>query len=135
MRTRFVCFSCWIDGRDRSGFCSAARGQYGGALPGPGWQVMKADWGAGNRWADVTTKTGPGPGRKPGYGDLQIVRAYYGLNQRTNDVTQRVRGMVNKREFGRRAGAGSGQGADGDLPGESQGADGNGERGNTLRIP
>ena len=59
MRTRFVCFSCWIDGRDRSGFCSAARGQYGGALPGPGWQVMKADWGAGNRWADVTTKTGP----------------------------------------------------------------------------
>jgi hypothetical protein len=24
-------------------------------LPGPGWQVMKADWGAGNRWADVTS--------------------------------------------------------------------------------
>lgn len=23
-------------------------------LPGPGWQVMKADWGAGNRWVDVT---------------------------------------------------------------------------------
>jgi hypothetical protein len=23
-------------------------------LPGPGWQVMKADWGSGNRWIDVT---------------------------------------------------------------------------------
>jgi hypothetical protein len=23
-------------------------------MPGPGWQVMKADWGAGNRWIDVT---------------------------------------------------------------------------------
>jgi hypothetical protein len=24
-------------------------------MPGPGWQVMKADWGAGNRWMDVTS--------------------------------------------------------------------------------
>ncbi len=23
-------------------------------VPGPGWQVMKADWGSGNRWMDVT---------------------------------------------------------------------------------
>ena len=23
-------------------------------MPGPGWQVMKAEWGAGNRWIDVT---------------------------------------------------------------------------------
>jgi hypothetical protein len=23
-------------------------------LPGPGWQVMNAEWGAGNRWLDVT---------------------------------------------------------------------------------
>jgi hypothetical protein len=22
--------------------------------PGPGWQVMRADWGAGNPWMDVT---------------------------------------------------------------------------------
>ena len=24
--------------------------------PGPGWQVMKAEWGAGNRWSDVTNR-------------------------------------------------------------------------------
>jgi hypothetical protein len=29
-----------------------------------------------------------------GNGDLQIVRAYYGLNNRTNDVTQLLRGRV-----------------------------------------
>ena len=23
-------------------------------MPGPGWQVMKAEWGVGNRWMDVT---------------------------------------------------------------------------------
>ena len=23
-------------------------------MPGPGWQVMKAEWGSGNRWIDVT---------------------------------------------------------------------------------
>lgn len=23
-------------------------------MPGPGWQVIKAEWGAGNRWMDVT---------------------------------------------------------------------------------
>ncbi len=31
----------------------SAQGQ-NAVLPGPGWQVMKADWGAGNRWMDVT---------------------------------------------------------------------------------
>ena len=25
-------------------------------MPGPGWQVLKADWGAGNRWMDVTNQ-------------------------------------------------------------------------------
>ena len=27
-----------------------------GAQNGSGWQVMKADWGAGNRWMDVTNQ-------------------------------------------------------------------------------
>jgi hypothetical protein len=139
------------------------------AQNGTGWQVMKADWGAGNRWRDVTNQVrrlltgngrvivsndtmggdpaygvpktlriratnsrgqsqqftyregdlidtrnfnnngqpgGPGPGYpgnpgyrpppNPGYGNgaLQITRAYYGLNNRTMDVTQMLRGMV-----------------------------------------
>lgn len=25
-------------------------------LPGPGWQVMRAEWGAGDRWVDVTSR-------------------------------------------------------------------------------
>jgi hypothetical protein len=25
-------------------------------MPGPGWQVIKADWGSGNRWMDVTNR-------------------------------------------------------------------------------
>lgn len=143
----------------------------GGGMPGnngPGWQVMFADWGSGNRRADVTARVrnmlsgngmvrvnnqnlggdpavgadktlrisardargavqqfsykegsnidasqfynyggrpggpgpgpGPGPGYpppNPGYGNLQIVRAYYGLNNRTNDVSQLLRGQIN----------------------------------------
>ncbi len=142
----------------------------GGGNPGnngPGWQVMYADWGAGNRRVDVTARVrtmlsgngmvrvnnqnlggdpavgadktlrisardargavqqftykegasidasqfynyggypgpGPGPGPSPGYpppnpgyGNLQIVRAYYGLNNRTNDVSQLLRGQIN----------------------------------------
>jgi hypothetical protein len=147
---------------------------YGGGIPpgnaGPGWQVMRADWGAGNRRADVTDRVRallsgngmvkvnnqnmggdpavgadktlrisardargqvqqftykegsnidasqfynygpgrppapppggpgyapPGPLPGPGYpGGLEIVRAYYGLNNRTNDVTQLLRSMV-----------------------------------------
>jgi hypothetical protein len=145
-------------------FSTPARAQNGG-----GWQVQKADWGAGNRWMDVTNQVrrllngngrvlvnnanmggdpaygaiktlriraqnsrgqtqqftyqensmidasqfnnngrpggpgfpggpgGPPPG--PGYpgggnGSLQITRAYYGLNNRTNDVTQILRSMA-----------------------------------------
>jgi hypothetical protein len=145
------------------------------AQNGPGLQVVKAEWGAGNRWMDVTNQvrrllTGNGlvmvnnanmggdpaygaakilriratnsrgqsqqltyregstinasqfynygrpgnpgypgtpgypgnpgyPPPKPGYpgggnSSLQITRAYYGLNNRTNDVTQLLRGMV-----------------------------------------
>jgi hypothetical protein len=140
------------------------------AQNGSGWQVNKADWGAGNRWMDVTNQVrrlltgnrriivnndsmggdpaygviktlriratnsrgqsqqftyregdtidarqfysgGPGPGPGPGYpgnpgypnpgypggggnSALQIVRAYYGLNNRTMDVTQMLRGMI-----------------------------------------
>jgi hypothetical protein len=146
---------------------------YGGGIPpgnvGPGWQVMRADWGAGNRRADVTDRVRallsgngmvrvnndnmgidpakgadktlrisardargmvreftykegssidasqfynyggrpvgpppggpgyppPGPPPGPGYpGGLEIVRGYYGLNNRTNDVTQLLRSMV-----------------------------------------
>jgi hypothetical protein len=139
------------------------------AQSGGGWQVQKADWGAGNRWMNVTNQVrrllngngrvlvnndtmggdpaygqykilriqatnsrgqsqqftykenstidagqfnnngrpggpgypggpgGPPPG--PGYpgggnGSLQITRAYYGLNNRTMDVTQLLRGMA-----------------------------------------
>lgn len=152
---------------------------YGGGLNpgmpgpgGPGWQVMQADWGSGNRRVDVTNRVrqmlsgngqvkvnntnlggdpavgadkvlrisardangqvrqfsykegafidagqfynyggnyppggypnpgypgGPGggyPSPGGGYGDLQIIRAYYGLNNRTSDVTQMLRGMA-----------------------------------------
>lgn len=38
-------------------FSAAAPAQYQNTvLPGPGWQVMKADWGSGNRWMDVTNR-------------------------------------------------------------------------------
>jgi hypothetical protein len=142
---------------------------YGGGTGsgnGSGLQVMQADWGYGNRRMDVTTRVrgllfgngmvevnnanlggdpavgadkvlriyardmqgqvrqlsykegsnidasqfynygggggypgNPGYPANPGYpggggGDLQIVRAYYGLNNRTNDVTQLLRGRV-----------------------------------------
>ena len=142
---------------------------YGGGIgggPGPGWRVTWADWGAGNRRVDVTDRVramlsgngmvrvnnqnmggdpavgadktlrisarddrgrvqqfsykegasidasqfynyGGYPGRPPGppppppnpgypggAGRLEIVRGYYGLNNQTNDVTQRLRGMV-----------------------------------------
>ena len=140
---------------------------YGGGIgggTGTGWQVMWAEWGSGNRRINVTDRVramlsgngmvkvnnqnlggdpavgadktlwisardtrgqvqqftykegssidasqfynygnyprpgGPGPGYPGGpgggYGNLQIVRAYYGLNNRTNDVTERLRSMV-----------------------------------------
>jgi hypothetical protein len=138
---------------------------YGGGIGngnGSGLQVMQADWGSGNRRIDVTNRVRsmlsgdgmvkvnnanlggdpavgadkflrisardmqgqvrqlsykegafidasqfynyggggyPGNPGNPGipgggYGDLQIMRAYYGLNNRTNDVTQLLRNMV-----------------------------------------
>ena len=139
------------------------------AQSGGGWQVQKADWGAGNRWMNVTNQVrrllngngrvyvnndtmggdpaygqykilriqatnsrgqsqqftykenstidagqfnnnggpgGPGYPGNPGYrpppgsgypgggnNSLQITRAYYGLNNRTMDVTQLLRSM------------------------------------------
>lgn len=134
---------------------------YGGGLggnAGPGWQVMFADWGSGNRRVVVTDRvrsmlSGSGmvrvnnqnlgsdpavgaaktlrisardargqvrqfsyregasidagqfanyggfpgggfPGPAPGLGNLQIVRAFYGLNNRTNDVSQLLRSQI-----------------------------------------
>jgi len=136
----------------------AYQGQMGGAHgPGydSGWQVRKAEWGAGNRRMDVTNRlqrllSGNGmvkvnnqnmggdpavgadktlwiharnsrgqnrdftykegstidaslfygnSGHRPDYGggqhgNLQIVRAFYGAGNRTNDVTQRLRNMI-----------------------------------------
>jgi len=147
---------------DASQFYSYGGGN--GVGPGSGWQVMFADWGAGNRRANVTDRVRtllsgngmvkvnnqnmgvdpavgsdkilrisardargqvreftykegasidasqfynyggypggggghpPPPPPNPGYGNLQITRAYYGLNNRTNDVTQLLRSQVN----------------------------------------
>lgn len=154
---------------DASQFYSYGGGIGGGGNPaGPGWQVMFADWGSGNRRVDVTARVrqmlsgngmvrvnnqnlggdpavgadkvlrisardargavqqfsykegsnidasqfynygnpgrpgpGPGPGYpnpgypNPGNDNLQIVRAYWGLNNRTNDVTRLLAGQVN----------------------------------------
>jgi len=151
------------DSIDASQFYSYGGGVGGNA--GSGWQVMFADWGSGNRRAVVTDRVrtmlsgngmvkvnnqnlggdpavgadkilrisardargqvrdfsykegqsidasqfynyggypGGGGGFYPqpppnpggGYGNLQIVRAYYGLNNRTNDVSQLLRGRV-----------------------------------------
>jgi hypothetical protein len=38
-------------------FSMSAFAQYSNnVMPGPGWQVMKAEWGSGNRWKDVTNQ-------------------------------------------------------------------------------
>ena len=169
MKNRIMCLPLFCLLAASCFFSTIAPAQNGG-----GWQVVKADWGAGNRWMDVTNQVrrllngngpvmvnndnmggdpaygaykilriqatnsrgqsqqftykegstinagqfsnngrpgGPGyPGTgypgNPGYpppntgypggvnGSLQITRAYYGLNNRTNDVTQLLRGMV-----------------------------------------
>jgi hypothetical protein len=150
---------------DASQFYSYGGG-IGGGNNGPGWQVMFADWGAGNRRVDVTARVRtilsgnetvkvnnqnlggdpavgadktlrisardarggvqqftykegssidasqfynyggyPGGGPRPGpgypppnpgdnYGNLQIVRAFWGLNNRANDVSQLLRGQI-----------------------------------------
>jgi hypothetical protein len=145
------------DSIDASQFYNYGGGTGGGN--GSGLQVMQADWGSGNRRVDVTARVrallsgngmvrvnnanmggdpavgadktlrisardmqgqvrqlsykegsnidasqfynygGGGYPSNPGYpgggnGNLQIVRAYYGLNNRTNDVTQLLRGRV-----------------------------------------
>ena len=148
---------------DASQFYSYGGGNSGNT--GSGWQVMFADWGAGNRRANVTDRVramlsgngmvrvnnqnlggdpavgadkvlrisardargqvrefsykegtnidasqfynyggypGGGGGVYPqpppnpggGYGNLQIVRAYWGLNNRTTDVSQLLRGQI-----------------------------------------
>lgn len=154
------------DSIDASQFYNYGGGIGNGNGNGAGLQVMWADWGAGNRRADVTARVrallsgngmvkvnnanmggdpatgadkvlrisardaqgrvreltykegsnvdasqfynyggGPGFPGNPGYppnqgnpgggnGVLQIVRAYYGLNSQTSDVTQLLRGMV-----------------------------------------
>src|SRR3984957_7544262 len=63
-------------------FSTSARAQNGG-----GWQVVKADWGVGNRWMDVTNQVrrllnGNGVivvnndsmGGDPAYGAIKILR-------------------------------------------------------------
>jgi hypothetical protein len=150
---------------DASQFYNYSGGVGPGPGGGPGWVVTWADWGAGNRRVDVTDRVrgmlsgngmvrvsnqnlggdpavgadkvlrisardgsgqvqtftykegsnidasqfysygpgrppGPPPGPPyppqpgPGPGSLQIKRAFYGANNRTNDVTQMLRGMV-----------------------------------------
>ena len=44
----------WIIAAALSFSASASAQGHNTVLPGPGWQVMKADWGAGSRWMDVT---------------------------------------------------------------------------------
>jgi hypothetical protein len=56
-------------------------------MPGPGWQVVKADWGSGNRWKDVTDRvrvllsgnglvqvTNSNLGGDPAVGSVKILR-------------------------------------------------------------
>ena len=57
MRNRTLLFlSCLLLGL--AVFCSTTTfaQESGEVLPGPGWQVMRAEWGAGNRWMDVTNQ-------------------------------------------------------------------------------
>jgi hypothetical protein len=35
---------------------SASSQNQAAVMPGDGWQVVKADWGSGNRWMDVTNR-------------------------------------------------------------------------------
>ena len=221
MKNRRVCVHLfWVFAASLL-FSASAWAQYqNGVQPGPGWQVMKADWGAGNRWQDVTNRVrallsgngrimittanmggdpaygviktlriqarnsrgqsqqfnirennfldasqfynyggGPGYPGNPGYrpnpgypgggggggnGNLQIVRAYYGLNNRTNDVTQQLRGMarngsINVQVTNNNMGGDPAQGADKVLTviyryqGREQTS--TVKEGNTLRIP
>ena len=184
---------------------------YGGGFggnAGPGWQVMFADWGSGSRRVVVTDRVrsmlsgsgmvrvnnqnlgadpavgasktlrisardargqvrqfsyregasidarqfanyggNPGggfPGPAPGFGNLQIVRAFYGLNNRTNDVSQLLRSQIRNNTLvlqvnNRNLGGDPAPGADKVLTviyrfgGREQSA--TVREGNTLRIP
>src|SRR6516162_7929668 len=88
------------------------------------------------------SRLGSGSGPHLAYRDLQIVRAYYAKSKDERHNAAKARhgeqwfgSTGEQQQPGRRPGAGSRQGADGDLPGAWQRADGNGEEGNTLRIP
>ena len=50
--------------------------------------------GPGNPGSPGNPGFRPNPGYPGGISSLQITRAYYGLNNRTNDVTRLLRGMV-----------------------------------------
>jgi len=55
MRTRSLLHLPWLLLACTFASAAPARAQHDNAvLPGPGWQVLKAEWGAGNRWMDVT---------------------------------------------------------------------------------
>ena len=88
MKNRRVCVHLfWILAASLL-FSASAWAQYqNGVQPGPGWQVMKADWGAGNRWQDVTNRvrallsgngriviTPTNMGGDPAYGVIKTLR-------------------------------------------------------------
>jgi hypothetical protein len=57
MRNRFVILHVCVVLALAGIFSVRAIAQYPNAvMPGPGWQVIKAEWGSGNRWADVTNQ-------------------------------------------------------------------------------
>jgi DnaJ-like protein C11, C-terminal len=57
MNRRFMSFSFfWVLTAVLLFSTSAAAQNQAAVMPGPGWQVIKADWGSGNRWVDVTNR-------------------------------------------------------------------------------
>jgi hypothetical protein len=57
MKNRFVIFRLCFVFALAFVFALPASAQYSNqVMPGPGWQVVRADWGAGNRWMDVTNQ-------------------------------------------------------------------------------
>src|ERR1700760_4196749 len=105
-------------------FSTAAKAQNGG-----GWQVIKADWGAGNRWTDVTNQvrrlvSGNRPvpvnvdtmGGDPAYGVLKTLRIQ-ARNSRgqTQQFTYRENSTINTAQFS--GGPGGGPGYPGGGPG------------------
>ena len=77
-------------------------------LTGPGWQVMRADWGAGNRWMDVTYRvcmvlsgngmvrvTNGNLGGDPAVGRDKVLTVIYRLNGREQISTVKEGGILN----------------------------------------